>query len=88
MKVMKYFCDHCGKEVESSKNLTDIKITVRCRESIKEGCYYPNEDISICGDCLIDIGFVKEKNSITNPFKMIKRLLKKNKNGRKSDEIL
>ena len=75
MRVMKYYCDKCEKEVDY-KGLAEISIVVRNSETTKVGSRYPRENISICGECLTEIGFDKERNSIPNPFEMIKRLSK------------
>lgn len=76
MRVEKYFCDRCEKEVNSAKDLTEVYITVKSKET-KECHPYPKKYIQLCDDCLDEIGFDRENNKISNPFNMLKNLFKK-----------
>lgn len=49
--INKYFCDHCGKEVEAVDrnnplNIIDLRIDDACRNG-----YFLYADLQLCNDC-------------------------------------
>lgn len=58
MKVTKYYCDTCLKEV-SSEELTTVTIAVKHKNNKGSPGEIESYSNSICDDCLIEVGLVE-----------------------------
>jgi len=59
MRVTKYYCDCCGLEVESNKDLNMMEIHNGFKVMQDEECPYTEYDL--CKDCAYKIEIAKEK---------------------------
>ena len=60
MRITKYYCDTCSKEVSSEDDLTMVTIAVRFREDSHCSGDVTSYTNNICSDCLKEVGLLKE----------------------------